>query len=143
MTAEGASTETASARGLVSSLVECFEDVIEMPRLVNRRREILPLAEEFLKRGGPDPPTLSDGARHALASLRYQQRNVAELRDVVDLAVRVCDGSEIRAEHIFGGVGERTTQPGVDITGTVMTRALLRPWASDRLRVHLFQYSGP
>jgi polyferredoxin len=46
---------------------------------------------------------------------------------VIDLAVRVADGAEIRAEHIFSGVGEDAAIPGFDITGTPMVRRLLQP----------------
>ncbi len=110
----------------MAALTECFEEVIEIPPLANRPKDILPLAEEFLKRHGPDAPTITEGARQALLSLRYRRRNVAELREVMDLAVRVADGPEIRAEHIFGGVGEDAAPPGVDITATPLIAGLLR-----------------
>jgi transcriptional regulator with AAA-type ATPase domain/polyferredoxin len=113
--------------GLVASITEVCNEVIELPPLIQRPKDIMPLAEEFLRRSGPNPPVISDGARHALLSLRYQRRNVAELREVVELAVRVADGPEIRAEHIFGGVGDETVLPGVDITDTPLVRRLLRP----------------
>jgi hypothetical protein len=45
---------------------------------------------------------------------------------VLDLAVRIADGPEIRAEHIFGGVGEDAAPPGIDITGTPLVKYLLR-----------------
>jgi len=83
---------------------------------------------------GPEPPALTEEARQALLSLRYHRRNVAELREVVDLAVRVADGPEIRAEHIFGGVGDDTVPPGVDITGTPLIKRLLRPSGVPLLR---------
>jgi polyferredoxin/CRP-like cAMP-binding protein len=111
--------------GLVPALVEICSEVVSLPPLVKRPKDIMPLAEEFLRRCGPTPPTISEGARQALLSLRYRRRNVAELREVIDLAVRVADGPEIRAEHIFGGVGDPSILPGVDITGTPLIRRLL------------------
>jgi polyferredoxin len=94
--------------------------------LATRPKDILPLAEEFLKRHGPDPPIINEPARHALLSLRYQRRNVAELRETIDLAVRISDGPEIRPEHIFGGVGEDAAPPGMDVTSTPLFRNLIR-----------------
>ncbi len=111
-------------QGLVPALAACFPERVDVPPLVERPKDILPLAEEFLRRQGLESPRITEGARHALLSLRYQRRNVAELRDVVELAARVADGPEIRSEHIFGGVGEDVI-PGVDVTSTGMLRRLL------------------
>jgi transcriptional regulator with AAA-type ATPase domain len=113
-------------RGLDGSLVNCFEDVIKLPALADRPKDIRPLAEGFLKRHGPNAPVLSDEARNALVSLPYRRRNVAELREVIDLAVRVADGPEIRAEHIFSGVEEEAI-PGLDLTRTPMFQRFLKP----------------
>jgi transcriptional regulator with AAA-type ATPase domain/polyferredoxin len=120
--------------GLVASIVENCDDSIDLPPLFKRPKDIMPLAEEFLKRLGPTPPTITEGARQALLSLRYQRRNIAELREVIELAVRVADGPEIRAEHIFGGVGDQTIPPGVDITGTPLMQRLLKPSGLPLLR---------
>jgi len=125
LTAREASPPSEGREGLVASITEVCDDVIKLPPLVHRPKDIMPLAEEFLKRHGTDPPTITEGARQALLSLRYRRRNVAELREVVNLAVRVADGPEIRAEHIFGGVGDDTVPPGVDITGTPLMQRLL------------------
>ena len=125
LTAREASAPIDGREGLVASITEVCDDVITLPPLVKRPKDIMPLAEEFLRRHGPDAPTITEGARQALLSLRYRRRNVAELREVMDLAVRVADGPEIRAEHIFGGVGDDTIPPGVDITGTPLIQRLL------------------
>ncbi len=127
LTAREASAPVEGRDGLVASITEVCDDVIKLPPLEKRPKDIMPLAEEFLKRYGPEPPTITEGARQALLSLRYRRRNVAELREVIDLAVRVSDGPEILAEHIFGGVGDDTIPPGVDITGTPVMQRLLRP----------------
>jgi CRP-like cAMP-binding protein len=112
ITARDASTGEETA-GLTQDLAECFDEVIEIPPLGKRLKDILPLAEEFMQRQGPNPPVITEGARHALLSLRYQRRNIAELREILDLAVRVAEGDEIRAEHIFGGVGDDAIVPGM------------------------------
>jgi polyferredoxin len=131
-------TENDSGACLIPALLESFEETIELPPLAERPKDILPLAEEFLKKHGDEAPVITEEARHALLSQPYQRRNVAELREVVDLAVRVADGPEIRAEHIFGGVGEGVIPLGVDITGSPMIRRLLRPGWMPFLRYATF-----
>jgi transcriptional regulator with AAA-type ATPase domain len=123
---------------LTKDLTECFDEVIEIPPLGKRLKDILPLAEEFLLRQGANPPVITEGARHALLSLRYQRRNIAELREILDLAIRIAEGGEIRAEHIFGGVGDDAVVPGMDITDTPLMRRLLQKWSLPFLRVTTF-----
>ncbi len=113
--------------GPTAALAETVDEIIEIPPLAKRPKDIIPLAEEFLSRTGPPAPTITEDAQHALLSLRYQRRNVAELREVLGLASRLADGPEIRAEHIFGGVGDDDTAPGLSITDTPLIRRLLRP----------------
>ncbi|MEE4274045.1 MAG: sigma 54-interacting transcriptional regulator [Thermoanaerobaculales bacterium] len=134
MTARQASPPSEGRDGLVASLTEACPDTIKLPVLAKRPKDIMPLAQQFLKRHGPNPPVITDGARQALLSLRYQRRNIAELREIIDLAVRVADGPEIRAEHIFGGVGDDALLPGVDITETPLLRRLLQPMTLPLLR---------
>jgi transcriptional regulator with AAA-type ATPase domain len=134
ITAREASTGDVDA-GLSHDLTKCFDDAIKIPPLGKRLKDILPLAEEFIKKQGPDPPVITEGARHALLSLRYQRRNVAELREVLDLAIRIAEGNEIRAEHIFGGVGDDAVVPGMDITDTPLLRRVMRKATLPVLRV--------
>jgi transcriptional regulator with AAA-type ATPase domain len=129
------SSKSEEAGGLTPDLTSCFTEVIEIPPLGKRLKDILPLAEDFLLKRGSGPPVITEGARHALLSLRYQRRNVAELREILDLAVRVADGEEIRAEHIFGGVGDDAIVPGMDITDTPLMRRVLQKWSLPVLRV--------
>ena len=129
------SSKGEEAGGLTQDLTNCFSEVIEIPPLGKRLKDILPLAEDFLLKRGSGPPVITEGARHALLSLRYQRRNVAELREILDLAVRVAEGEEIRAEHIFGGVGDDAIVPGTDITGTPLIRRLLQRMSLPALRV--------
>jgi len=134
VTARSSKGEADAHGALVPDLVACFDEVIKIPPLVKRPKDIIPLAEEFLRRQGPEPPLITEDARQALLSLRYQRRNVAELREVLELAVRIADGPEIRAEHIFGGVGEDAAPPGVDVTDTPLVKGLLRRAAMPLLR---------
>jgi transcriptional regulator with AAA-type ATPase domain/pSer/pThr/pTyr-binding forkhead associated (FHA) protein len=134
ITAREASSGEGKA-GLTNDLTECFDDAIEIPPLGKRLKDILPLAEEHMKRQGPKPPVITEGARHALLSLKYQRRNVAELKEILDLAVRVAEGDEIRAEHIFGGVGEEDLVPGMDVTETPLMKRVLAKVTLPVLRV--------
>ncbi len=122
------------AGGLLPVLGRTVEHVIEMPPLAKRPKDIMPLATAFLAKLAGQPVEITEDARHALLSLRYQRRNVAELREVLELAVRIADGPEIRAEHIFGGVGEETAAPGLNISHTPLLRTLLRPRVIPALR---------
>ncbi len=86
-----------------------LEIEIEVPTLAERPRDVVPLAENFLREIEPGGRLrLSASAEQALVSLKYRQRNVDELRSVVELAARVADSDELRAEHVFSGFdGER------------------------------------
>lgn len=91
-------------RCLADALRTQFDTVIEIPPLAERPRDIVPLARIFLRELDPGRRLrLAPSAEKALVSLKYRQRNVDELRSVVELAARVADGDEIRAEHIFSG----------------------------------------
>ena len=94
--------------GLIPELIAELPDVVGLPSLADRPKEILPLARRFLAEMGDDAdrPRLSQSAEHALVGLRYSQGNVEELRHVIELAARCCDGGEIRGDHIFAGLGE-------------------------------------
>jgi CRP-like cAMP-binding protein/polyferredoxin len=110
---------------LVPELREQFKSVIELPPLAERPRDIIPLARLFLSEVDPDGRLrLSDDAERALVSLKYRHRNVSELRSVVELAARVADGDEIRAEHIFSGFdSERPI--GFDVSSFWLVRWLV------------------
>lgn len=80
---------------------------VRLPTLVERPRDIVPLARHFLSQiEGAEADLLTQSAEHALVSLHCPVRNVDELRDVVEMAFRASAGGEIRAEHIFTGLDE-------------------------------------
>jgi CRP-like cAMP-binding protein/polyferredoxin len=84
-----------------------FSETVRLPPLVERPRDIVPLARHFLSEiEGAEETQLTQSAEHALVSLRCPVRNVDELRDIVEMAARCSAGDEIRAEHIFIGLGE-------------------------------------
>ena len=101
---------------MVDDLEDQFPVLIEMPTLAERPRDIVPLAQKFLEEiDASGRLELTPSAERALVSLKYRHRNVEELRSVVELATRVADGGELRAEHIFSGFdGERPI--GLDIS---------------------------
>jgi len=102
-----------------------FGSIIEIPPLAERPRDIVPLATAFLREIDDNRRLrFSPSAEQALVSLKYRHRNVAELHSVVELAARVADGDEIRAEHIFSGFdGERPI--GFEISGFWLVRWLV------------------
>ncbi len=75
MTARETEPPSEGRDGLVPSIAENCDETIKLPPLVKRPKDIMPLAEVFLNRHGPNPPVISEGARQALLSLRYQRRN--------------------------------------------------------------------
>ena len=110
---------------LTDDLRQQLKIVLALPNLVDRPRDILPIARSFL--GDLDPSKrlhLAPSAERALVSLKYRHRNVAELRSVIELAARVAEGDEIRAEHIFSGFdGERAV--GFDVSDFWLVRWLV------------------
>jgi transcriptional regulator with AAA-type ATPase domain/polyferredoxin len=129
---------TARSSALTPALEACFEEPIELPPLAKRPKDIMPLAEAFLAKITDQPIEITQEARHALLANRYQRRNVAELREVLELAVRLAEGPEIGAEHIFGGVGDESTPPGLPITDTPLIRRLLTPFGVPALQAVTF-----
>jgi transcriptional regulator with AAA-type ATPase domain len=122
----GAPGNAAGSRpSLDPELLACFEQVVDLPRLASRPRDVLPLADAFLARHGDPEAAFDEGARHALLSMPYRRANVAELREVVDLAVRVAAGPMIRAEHILTGLGDADAI-GLDLTDSAPLRRLTR-----------------
>jgi DNA-binding NtrC family response regulator len=75
---------------------------LTVPPLRERADEIESLAKRFLARaGGPRrrPPRLSSEALDVLRSYVWPG-NVRELRNMIDRALVLCEGPEIRAEHL-------------------------------------------
>jgi CRP-like cAMP-binding protein/polyferredoxin len=119
--------QVTSESPVAPELTAQLEFVIKIPTLAERPRDILPLARSFLYAiDHTDRLGLTPSAEQALVSLKYRQRNVAELRSVIELAARVADGNEIRAEHIFSGFdSERPI--GFDVSDFWLVR-----WLVDR-----------
>lgn len=120
------STDGQQDDGLISEIIRRGERV-QMPRLVECRRDIVPLARHFLDEctegEGRD---LSISARHAVVSLGYRHRNMAELRETIQLAALCADGEEIRAEHIFTAPGEATAPSGFNLGEVAVLRGLVK-----------------
>ena len=99
------------------------QNVITIPRLLERRQDILPLAQQFLKETGEGKDFRFDtSAEHALISLRFSHCNAAELREAVQMATLVAEGLEIRSEHIFSGPKEEGSPAEYDLTETTFLR---------------------
>ncbi len=110
--------------------------VITMPTLLQRRFDILPLARLFLEEARGDRALhLTHEAEDALLSCGYGHRNVAELREAVEVATVFTDGDEIRREHIFTGPRSEQSLPEADLGKAALIRGLWsRRWVLPSLR---------
>lgn len=79
---------------------------IEIPPLREREEDILPLAKyflgEFSRRHHEKPVHFQEGIQNFLMSQTWAG-NVRELENCIERAVVLCEGDEIRLEHLQGG----------------------------------------
>jgi Nif-specific regulatory protein len=82
---------------------------INMPPLRERRADVPPLAEYFLKKLAVEHQKrisrISSGALDALAQYSWPG-NVRELENVIERAVVVCDGSVVEERHLTPSIVE-------------------------------------
>jgi len=76
---------------------------LHLPPLVQRAEDMKMLTSHFLQtyngRFGKSVSSFSDDARQILHAYRFPG-NVRELRNIVEYAVNMCDGNQIRPEHL-------------------------------------------
>ncbi len=124
------------AQQVDAGLAACLAGAaVLVPRLHERRKDIVPLARLFLAERSPhDARSLSLAAEHVLLSQRYAHRNAAELREAIEMAAVISDEPLIQAEHIFTGPkGEGTVQE-IDLTRFGLVRRLTAPKVLGALR---------
>jgi DNA-binding NtrC family response regulator len=85
--------------------------VLSVPPLRNRPREIEPLARLFLTRAAREagqnwPPRLAPETLECLSTHTWPG-NIRELRNVMERAMLVCGGDEVRLEHLPGELTAR------------------------------------
>lgn len=118
----------AQAPAVHPALAAAFgEGVIRLPRMLERRKDILPLARLFLQQTQGGRKTLSRSAEHVLVSLRYTHRHAAELREAVEMAAIIADEPQIQAEHIFAGPKDEGTVHEIDLGRFTFVRYLTSP----------------
>jgi PAS domain S-box-containing protein len=106
-------------------LERLLESHVKVPALRERRKDILSLARLFLAhQEGGGSKKFSKGAENGLLSKKYNQKNVKELKDAIELAVLVADGDTIRSEHIFTGPMEEAAAYELDLTNFAFARFL-------------------
>ena len=92
---------------------------ITLQPLRKRRRDIVPLAECLLQsmaqRTEQPPKRLGEGARRELLGYDFPFGNVAELKQVMQLAARLAAGDTVHAEHLFFGPGTEAESPQLDL----------------------------
>ncbi|MBL7219653.1 MAG: cyclic nucleotide-binding domain-containing protein [Phycisphaerae bacterium] len=99
---------------------------LAVPALVERKRDILPLARLFLAERDPEGlQRFNTSAENALVSAQFQYRNVAELREAVEFSSLFADGEEISSEHIFTGPRSEAGQIEYDLFPTASVQWFL------------------
>jgi len=110
-------------------------ETVQMPALVQRRRDTLPLANLFLEEHDRQTHStahrLTPDAEQSLLSATYGHRNVAELREAIEFATVFAEGAEIGSEHIFTGPKSEADSLEYDLTPTRAVHWLLD---TDRLK---------
>ena len=83
-----------------------------IPPLRERRDEILPLAEKFLREreGEVAGPALSEDVQRYLMAHPWPG-NIRELRNIIERAVVLCDGAQIGLEDLFVAHGRPPSRP--------------------------------
>lgn len=107
-------------------LAVLLDNHVKVPALQKRRKDIIPLARLFLNdQEGGDTKTITRGAENGLLSRPYNQNNVKELKNAIELAALVADGGKVRSEHIFTGPMEQEREHELDLTDFSITRFLI------------------
>jgi sigma-54 dependent transcriptional regulator, acetoin dehydrogenase operon transcriptional activator AcoR len=95
---------------------------INLPPL-RERADALALIGHILETEMDEPPELSDEARHALLNYAWPG-NIRQLRHVLQMAIALCDGPEIRCVHlppeiVSGAPVQQSVQTRAPATATV------------------------
>ncbi len=107
-------------------LARLLESHIQVPALRKRRKDILPLARLFLAhQEQEDTRKITKNAENGLLAKQYNQNNVKELKDAIELAALVADGDTVRSEHIFTGPMEQVADHELDLTDFALIRFLI------------------
>lgn len=102
-------------RGLKQRRPDVPFEILRIPPLRQRRRDIVSLANSFLAER-EEGHSFEESAKHALVQLHYRRGNVSELKEVVELAARCTEGARIGAEQIFGGIEDGARPEGFDVS---------------------------
>ncbi len=109
---------------------------LAVPALVDRKRDILPLARLFLaQRDTEGTQSFNSSAENVLVSAQYRHRNVAELREAVEFSSLFAEGDEIGSEHIFTGPRSEAGQVEYDLGGVALIKWFLTGRRLGMLRV--------
>jgi hypothetical protein len=101
---------------------------LRLPDLRERRKDILSLAELFLKRcEGQSVLRFTEAAAKKLLSYGFRLGNVAELKEMVETAVQISEGVEIGEEHLFSNRREERRSVEFDLGRSPFFRRALAP----------------
>lgn len=77
-------------------------DILTMPRLAERKSDILPLAHFFLRQFSPHKSfTLTRNLEHMLLSMHFRRNNITELKEIIESAALLSEDGIIDEEHLF------------------------------------------
>jgi len=125
--------ETVAGRFSAELASLLLADVLEVPPLRERKRDIPELAAHFVRkhaeRQGKPVPSLEDQALTRLVSYDYAFANVQELEEAIERAVIIAEGDTVRPEAIFLG------PPPVERPGGFNLLGLPKPLVGAALKV--------
>ena len=136
----------AKAGRFPARLVERLSDpTVELPPLLKRKKDILPLARLFLSEqdsrdADAEPHQFTESAKHALLSVEYRHRNVAELAEAIEFAVLFADGPEVSAEHIFTGPKDQGQSIEYDLGRSAFVQWLMQRGVHRKLQAAVFVF---
>jgi len=97
---------------------------ITIPPLRERREDIVPIAEHFLKEWNAKSPGLSNEVKEKLESYSWPG-NVRELRNILERAIILSGGEEIKPEHIMIGETVHVADSLTSHLSSILGRATL------------------
>ena len=110
---------------------------IHTPALVERVEDIPLLADSFLKRVAPERNLSFSEAAMAMLQQRSYPGNIRELRNIIERATILADGSEIQPVHleepVLPGLPRPAPAPAADLTGALVIRDIMELDEMERL----------
>jgi len=105
---------------------DCQITILDLPRLAERKSDIIPLSRSFVDPSDEKTVHLTVEAEHALLQHHYRTRNVAELKEIIELATMISEDGTLRGEYFFTFSREEDVPLEVRLSGRSIIEALLQ-----------------